>query len=86
MIWLSIFHRSNGFDLEVGLAAGLLNTLLYADDTTLLADNPPRLQEMLVLLEAYSSTWHWRINLPKSVIMGILPCCTSLVLLQWCNY
>lgn len=68
------YFSSNGFDLEVGLAAGLLNTLLYADDTTLLADNPPRLQEMLVLLEAYSSTWHWRINVPKSVIMGILPC------------
>ena len=27
-----------------------------------------------MLLEAYSSTWHWRINVPKSVIMGILPC------------
>ena len=67
------FFSSKGFDLEVGLAAGLLNTLLYADDTTLLAENPPRLQEMLHLLEAYSITWYWQVNVPKSHIMGILP-------------
>jgi hypothetical protein len=68
------FFSSKGFNLDVGLAVGLLNTLLYADDTTLLAENPPRLQEMLLLLEVYSVTWHWQINVPKSHIMGILPC------------
>ena len=46
-----------------------IKVLLYADDIVVLADSPSELQEMIVSLYDYCSTWSLNVNLDKSKVL-----------------
>ena len=46
-----------------------LYTLLYADDTVILAESAEELQKALDALEQYCHLWHMQVNIDKSKIL-----------------
>ena len=46
-----------------------LFTLLYADDTILLAETPDQLQESLNALHEYCNKWHLKVNIDKTKVV-----------------
>ena len=61
---------NKGVEIEEGQR---INSLLYADDIVLMAENRYQLQEMLDVVAAYAKKWRFELNPKKSevVVFGL---------------
>lgn len=66
-LFVNDLHDSIPGGINVG--DSLLRILLYADDLTLLADDPETLQTMINSLAEYCDRWNLQVNLDKSKIV-----------------
>ena len=57
---------NKGVEIEEGQT---INSLLYADDIVLIAENRYQLQEMLDVVAAYAKKWRFELNPKKSEVV-----------------